>query len=442
LFRKFFAKDDLEIRAQWAVLCLEGGIMQIKNKSSRGESFSCDPSSNHKKVQRTLSVLLSGFLLATSAIQGPAHATPEELRIVLSDTVALLIPSNVPCDPVKPGAYYACEITAKAEAPWFGGGEHRVFDDTGVRRGFLSVFSDPLGNGLVKARISLESIPPSLTIRIADNPSLITISPPEILPVRKFSFDGYSWPKSVKSSQSVRVYSTLLGRPSSSYSLLAGIPRTLEVEGNSECSRVAIPIALLDKNEEALLPRSSSTSGYLQLRVSAWQANQRVANVEFGQRQIPWSNSEITEIPLTLCGISKGLNSQTNYEIEVWAAFNLLGREGLFERSSITVKRVAKVTSNTEATQCDASKSTFRTWTKRISDRELKFYAREIVGAGKVSFRLNDKEVAWVRATNNLDSKLNLAGDGMVRTAQLSSGRNVLEIHVGSCRSTRTIYSR
>ena len=91
---------------------------------------------------------------------------------------------------------------------------------------------------------------------------------------------------------------------------------------------------------------------------------------------------------------------------------------------------------------CDATETTFRTWTKRISDRELKFYAREIVGVGKVSFRINGKEIAWVRATNNLDSKLNLAGDGMVRTAQLSSGRNVLEIHVGSCRSTRTIYSR
>ena len=83
----------------------------------------------------------------------------------------------------------------------------------------------------------------------------------------------------------------------------------------------------------------------------------------------------------------------------------------------------------------------FRGWTKAIANGSVKFYARGVIGKGKVSFRHNGREVAWVRASNGSDSKINLAGDGMVRTVRLNPGRNVLEIYVDGERVVRRIAS-
>jgi len=81
----------------------------------------------------------------------------------------------------------------------------------------------------------------------------------------------------------------------------------------------------------------------------------------------------------------------------------------------------------------------FRAWTKAIEGRTMKFYARGVIGAGKITFVLNGREVGWVRATGGNDSKINLAGDGMVRTVQLRPGRNVLEIYQDGKRVVRRI---
>jgi hypothetical protein len=57
----------------------------------------------------------------------------------------------------------------------------------------------------------------------------------------------------------------------------------------------------------------------------------------------------------------------------------------------------------------------------------------DVVGAGKVQFMLNGKEIAWVRASDNRDPKLRFADESsyLVRTIQLVAGQaNVIEIYV------------
>jgi hypothetical protein len=93
-----------------------------------------------------------------------------------------------------------------------------------------------------------------------------------------------------------------------------------------------------------------------------------------------------------------------------------------------------------------------RGWTRAMADGTVKFYARDLVGVGKVRFMLNGREVAWVRAVDASDPKLNVgpaaARDGLTRTVgagtrwSLAAGRNVLEIWVGDNRLVRRIFTR
>ncbi len=80
-----------------------------------------------------------------------------------------------------------------------------------------------------------------------------------------------------------------------------------------------------------------------------------------------------------------------------------------------------------------------RAWTRATGPHEIKLYARDLVGAGKVTFYHNGNEVAWIRAVDATDPKLNVASDGMVRTRALVSGRNVFEIYVDGERIVRRI---
>jgi hypothetical protein len=80
-----------------------------------------------------------------------------------------------------------------------------------------------------------------------------------------------------------------------------------------------------------------------------------------------------------------------------------------------------------------------RGWTKDMGDGTVKLYARDLVGAGKVTFYHNGNEVAWIRAIDATDPKLNVLSDGMVRTRTLVSGRNVFEIKVNGVQLVRRI---
>lgn len=89
-------------------------------------------------------------------------------------------------------------------------------------------------------------------------------------------------------------------------------------------------------------------------------------------------------------------------------------------------------------------------WTKRLTGNlEAKLYAKSIVGAGKVSFRFNGKEIAWIRAVDETDPKLRVVTTGpmtganyLVRTVKLKAGKNILEIFLNGERLRRTSYSR
>ena len=83
-------------------------------------------------------------------------------------------------------------------------------------------------------------------------------------------------------------------------------------------------------------------------------------------------------------------------------------------------------------------------WTKRLSDSQAKLYAKNIVGEGKVRFVLNGREIAWINAVDNSDPKLRSASGAyyLVRTANLKTGKNVLEIYVDGTREARVVYTR
>ncbi len=100
----------------------------------------------------------------------------------------------------------------------------------------------------------------------------------------------------------------------------------------------------------------------------------------------------------------------------------------------------------------DNAPAVARGWTRAMADGTVKFYARDLVGAGKVRFMLNGREIAWVRAVDASDPKLNVgpaaARDGLVRTVgagtrwSLAAGRNVLEIWAGENRLVRRIFTQ
>jgi hypothetical protein len=89
-------------------------------------------------------------------------------------------------------------------------------------------------------------------------------------------------------------------------------------------------------------------------------------------------------------------------------------------------------------------------WTRAsLDDNSAKVYARGVVGAGKVRFVVNGREVAWVRAIDSSDPKLRVPSTGpmagvsyLVRTVPLVAGKNVIEIYVEGERVRRVAYTR
>ena len=82
-------------------------------------------------------------------------------------------------------------------------------------------------------------------------------------------------------------------------------------------------------------------------------------------------------------------------------------------------------------------------FTKKISDTQVKVYAKDIVNIGKVQFFVGDREIAWVRATSSDDSKLRTYNGVpyLVRTVTLEPGKNRIEIKVDGGRAWFATYS-
>jgi hypothetical protein len=115
-------------------------------------------------------------------------------------------------------------------------------------------------------------------------------------------------------------------------------------------------------------------------------------------------------------------------------------------RAAITQDDFA-ATSNSAAAQRSAGDTNVgktTAWTKLQTDGTAKMYAKNIVGAGKVQFFHNNKEIAWVRAADALNPKLRAANGAfyLVRTVELVAGKNVLEVYIDGERVRRTAYSK
>lgn len=84
--------------------------------------------------------------------------------------------------------------------------------------------------------------------------------------------------------------------------------------------------------------------------------------------------------------------------------------------------------------------------TKRISETEIKIYAKDIIDIGKIQFMVNGREIAWVRATEPDDPKLRVVSDEsgdvyyLVRTVELDQ-RVRIEILVDSQRAKFSTYN-
>lgn len=84
-----------------------------------------------------------------------------------------------------------------------------------------------------------------------------------------------------------------------------------------------------------------------------------------------------------------------------------------------------------------------KAWTKKISDTEVKFYARDLLQAGKLQFMANGEEVAWINPVDESDPKLSFARNTnyFVRSFELQPGKNALEVYLNGERIWRAAYT-
>jgi hypothetical protein len=114
---------------------------------------------------------------------------------------------------------------------------------------------------------------------------------------------------------------------------------------------------------------------------------------------------------------------------------------------SLTLQGAVRVISGSLGLTPEAA-ATIQTWTKMSKSRtSIQMVAKNPVGAGKVQFLVNGKEVRWVRARSAADPKLfNAVVDGVsqsyLRTrVALREGKNVFEILVNGKRTWRASYT-
>jgi len=110
----------------------------------------------------------------------------------------------------------------------------------------------------------------------------------------------------------------------------------------------------------------------------------------------------------------------------------------------LTVQSVFNIVGATAGFTCAEVGEAAQFWTKRISPTQVKFYAKWPVGAGKIQFMVDGREIGWVRATSDSDRKLIVAQGRsyFVRTVTLKPGKNRFEIRVDGERVRRATYGR
>ena len=111
---------------------------------------------------------------------------------------------------------------------------------------------------------------------------------------------------------------------------------------------------------------------------------------------------------------------------------------------TLTVQDALTISAAAEDSSESVSAVSAKGWTKKLNDSSAKIYTKDLVGAGKVQFFVNGKEVAWINATSAEDPKLRTANGAhyLVRTVYLVEGqKNVLEVWVEGVRAWRSAYS-
>lgn len=86
----------------------------------------------------------------------------------------------------------------------------------------------------------------------------------------------------------------------------------------------------------------------------------------------------------------------------------------------------------------------FSTWTKRSGD-SIKIYAKNVIGAGKVQFFVDGREIAWINAVDGSDPKLRTANGFhyLVRSVELkaSGAKTRFEVKLNGERVRRNTYT-
>jgi hypothetical protein len=157
-----------------------------------------------------------------------------------------------------------------------------------------------------------------------------------------------------------------------------------------------------------------------------------------GSVTIPGSNlSGVTKVEIGGLDAQVKVNSAGELEIVVPAGLASGTYDIVLTSSEGRVTVQSAITVSAGAGLGAAGES--RPSTKRMDDSSAKVYFYGAVGAGKIQFLLNGREIAWVNATDASDRKL---VDGyLVRTVTLEAGKNVIEVLVDGVQVRRTVYS-
>ena len=156
---------------------------------------------------------------------------------------------------------------------------------------------------------------------------------------------------------------------------------------------------------------------------------------------------------LITCDLILGATSKT-YEVaqEDESAFllaSVTASDGFYSTTAFsnTISPGETIGELIEQPASDAAKATGY-WTKRNGDN-VKLYAKNVIGLGKVQFFMNGEEIAWIRAEDKTDPKLRVITEGpmtgasyLVRDRDLPVGKNVFEIYLNGERIERRVASR
>tara|TARA_B110000503_G_C7168919_1_gene423317 strand:- start:130 stop:1977 length:1848 start_codon:yes stop_codon:yes gene_type:complete len=224
---------------------------------------------------------------------------------------------------------------------------------------------------------------------------------------------------------------------SGSATLSVSITAAAAAGGGGGAAAVVAPVL----TARPVLTGSAVLGEYLVASAGTWQSQ---ANLDFSYR---WLSCDIALSAPTASQVEKNcqaIGTERLFRYLVSATDD--GKNLLVEVTALNSAKLTTVTFSSSVlfNAVPEAPATPAYWPKKLNDSSVKMYAKNIVGAGKVQFFLNGREIAWVRAADANDPKLRTANgfQYLVRTVTLKAGmKNVLEIYVDGERVRRAAYS-